>query len=109
MDVKSCLAADCVLKPSRCRCLKGHQDLNRDFPDRYTGDGKLTATGKEQKETAAIMQWTLKTGFVASASVHEVSMWVLNLTVALVMSRGSSARCWLWGARSSCLKSIPLK
>ena len=64
--------------------LRGGKDLNRDFPDRFAspsasqpgGGGAAAAamqpTGHEQPETAAIMDWTLRTGFVASASMHEV-------------------------------------
>lgn len=46
-------------------------DLNRDFPDRFRSP-TMEASGGEQPEVAAIMQWSLATGFVASASMHEV-------------------------------------
>eukprot|EP00887_Chlorella_sp_A99_P003980 scaffold11.g3980.t1 len=45
-------------------------DLNRDFPDRFSPTG-MARTGREQPETQAIMDWTLKVGFTASASMHE--------------------------------------
>lgn len=45
-------------------------DLNRDFPDRFDG---MVERGDEQPETRVMMEWTLKTGFVAAASMHEVS------------------------------------
>lgn len=45
-------------------------DLNRDFPDRFRSP-TMEASGGEQPEVAAIMQWSLATGFVASASMHE--------------------------------------
>lgn len=32
----------------------------------------MEASGSEQPEVAAIMEWSLATGFVASASMHEV-------------------------------------
>lgn len=47
------------------------QDLNRDFPDRFSSP-PMEPSGSEQPETKAIMDWTLATGFVASASMHEV-------------------------------------
>lgn len=73
-------------------------DLNRDFPDPLDRRGGvavgaapghaaaglapdpdaddaadvLAAGGGEQPETAAVMKWTLDTGFVASAALHEV-------------------------------------
>ena len=46
------------------------RDLNRDFPDRFASSA-LEPTGSEQPETKAIMDWTLATGFVAGASMHE--------------------------------------
>ncbi|GAB4822565.1 hypothetical protein N2152v2_009611 [Parachlorella kessleri] len=49
---------------------KHDKDLNRNFPDRYSRRG-MQPTGKEEPETAALMDWTLKTGFVAAASFHE--------------------------------------
>jgi len=55
------------------RCSNG-RDLNRDFPDRFTS-ATMEASGNEQPETAAMMEWTKNTGFVASASMHEVGGW----------------------------------
>lgn len=83
----------------RSRANAAGVDLNRDFPDpldRRKGvvvgaapdahaapglapdpdadDADLAPGGGEQPETAAIMRWTLETGFVASAALHEVWM-----------------------------------
>lgn len=50
-------------------------DLNRDFPDRFNegvSSNWLPITGKEQKETRAIMDWILDNGpFVSSLAIHE--------------------------------------
>lgn len=50
-------------------------DLNRDFPDRFTDGASsnwLPRTGKEQKETQVIMDWTLQNSpFVSSLAIHE--------------------------------------
>lgn len=45
--------------------------MNRDFPDRFSAAG-MQPSGKEQPETAAVMAWSQRVGFVASASMHEV-------------------------------------
>lgn len=50
---------------------RGGKDLNRDFPDRFAAGG-MAASGQEQPETKAIMAWSQRVGFVASASMHEV-------------------------------------
>jgi len=50
-------------------------DLNRDFPDRFaqgSSNERLKRTGKEQKETNLLMDWTEKKGpFVSSLAIHE--------------------------------------
>ncbi|EFN60129.1 hypothetical protein CHLNCDRAFT_49638 [Chlorella variabilis] len=55
---------------ARSRGNSAGQDLNRDFPDRFSSP-PMEPSGSEQPETKAIMDWTLATGFVASASMHE--------------------------------------
>eukprot|EP00803_Ostreobium_quekettii_P005885 evm.model.scf_4584.1 EVM.evm.TU.scf_4584.1 scf_4584:2989-6025(+) len=47
------------------------RDLNRDFPDRIEQHGNLDATGKEQPETLAVMNWIQHGSFVGSADLHE--------------------------------------
>lgn len=48
-------------------------DLNRNFPDPLElGADSLAATGREQPETLAVMEWSQSLQFVASASMHEV-------------------------------------
>lgn len=54
------------------RCRKW-ADLNRDFPDPMDNP-TMQSTGWEQPETKAVMDWTLATGFVASANMHEVRL-----------------------------------
>lgn len=62
-------------------------DLNRDFPDPILlGEDNLAATGTEQPETLAVMQWIKKTHFVASASMHEVNLFSLMRYSALMGS-----------------------
>ena len=49
-------------------------DLNRDFPDpMLLGYNNLSASGREQPETLAMMKWSKSRHFVASASMHEVA------------------------------------
>jgi hypothetical protein len=59
----------------RLLACRNKKDLNRNFPDRYSHP-KMRPSGKEEPETVAIMNWTLSTGFVASASFHEVGLWL---------------------------------
>lgn len=70
-----------LLCPSVWACSHG-KDLNRDFPDRFSPTGMAT-TGKEQPETRAIMEWTLKTGFTASASMHEVGAELIKTALVV--------------------------
>lgn len=50
---------------------RNQRDLNRDFPDRIEQHGNLGATGKEQPETLAVMNWIQNRSFVGSADLHE--------------------------------------
>lgn len=55
-------------------------DLNRDFPDPFEhGEaGIVEPSGKEQPETLALMKWILSRHFVASASLHEVRLFLFS-------------------------------
>ncbi|KAL6786083.1 hypothetical protein ACKKBG_A01330 [Auxenochlorella protothecoides x Auxenochlorella symbiontica] len=46
-------------------------DLNRDFPDRFSKPPSLMPTGSEQAEVRALMDWSRRIGFTASAAMHE--------------------------------------
>ncbi|GMH44695.1 hypothetical protein BSKO_12647 [Bryopsis sp. KO-2023] len=46
-------------------------DLNRNFPDRVRDGLPLEASGFEQPETTAVMNWVINGSFVASANMHE--------------------------------------
>lgn len=62
-------------------------DLNRDFPDPLA-TSNLKVTGREQPETKAVMDWTLATGFVASANMHEVWSYALRSASAALPCTG---------------------
>lgn len=53
---------------------RNNVDLNRDFPDRFSKPPSLMPTGSEQAEVQALMDWSRRIGFTASAAMHEVGM-----------------------------------
>lgn len=49
---------------------RNNKDLNRNFPDRIRDGLPLNASPFQEPETLAVMEWTLKGSFVASANLH---------------------------------------
>jgi hypothetical protein len=82
-----CVILRCVLALPRC---SANVDLNRNFPDRFDD---MAVSGKEEPETVAIMDWTLKTGFVAGASMHEVRS-LAGMPAGVPTTGSSFAACW---------------
>lgn len=53
---------------------RNNMDLNRNFPDRSREPHPLEATGFEEPEVLAVMNWVQNGQFVASANMHEGSL-----------------------------------
>ena len=97
--MKVCISCHCSTCCPLVACAySANKDLNRDFPDAIElGAGHdLSATGKEQPETLAVMQWSLSKQFVASASFHEVSSRTHNLVPSATPSLTTAYQAFDW-------------